>query len=158
MRRLAGAVLVLALPALWLVTLAGRVAVTPPAWLATLVIVLPHLYLALAVAAVLLWPLVGRRVTLVVVIGVALSAAALWGWAWLPHRTEASGETLKVMTWNVGRLGEMETGAAARRRAEAERLECVAATLEEAAPDVLAVLEISGPRLRALSARAGLEC
>ena len=57
----------------------------------------------------------------------------------------------------LARTGK-DIGAGTQIFAEAEALDCVSETLSAADPDALALLEVSGPRLDALSARLDLEC
>jgi len=143
---------------LWGATWAGRVALSPPAPLAAVVIVLPHLYGLVALGCLLAWrPGGSRRLAPVALFTLLASALALWGWPWLPHRDRGGERSLTLLTWNVGRMGEFELGAA-RAPAEAQALDCIAATMARWEPDVVALLEVSGPRLADLSAARDLDC
>lgn len=143
---------------LWLVTLLGRAQFAPSAPVAATTLVLPWLYLAAGLAglALLAWRPV-RRAMAALLVPLLGSAMLLWGPAWFPVRAPASGEQLRVVSWNVARLGEFAPHAQ-QPAAQQEALDCVAGALRREAPDAVVLLEISRNRLAALSAELDYEC
>lgn len=76
---------------------------------------------------------------------------SIWGRAWWGSPVSSAGETVRVMAWNVQRLGfEDDDGG--------ERLACVAKAVEAARPDLISLMEVSGRDMERLSERLGLRC
>jgi endonuclease/exonuclease/phosphatase family metal-dependent hydrolase len=75
----------------------------------------------------------------------------VWGRGLVPVAEAPVGPTVRVLSWNVQRLGfeDAETGP---------RTECVAAAIARFAPDVLLLQELSARDVARLSARLGLTC
>ncbi|MFH1469318.1 MAG: endonuclease/exonuclease/phosphatase family protein [Pseudomonadota bacterium] len=149
---------------LWGLTLAGRMDRSPAAWLVAAVLVLPWLH-------ALSWALLGglllvcrrsRWLLALLCLHLALALAAGGGSCavhWLPSRERSlppRGD-LRLLTWNVGRMGVWASEEEGRCTLAATR-EGVRATIAREEPGVLVLLEITGARLEALAADAGLDC
>ncbi len=149
-------VLVVAL--LWLVTLLGRHQLAPSAPVAAMTLVLPWLYILAGCCGLALatWRPV-RRPMLAQLVLLAGSALLLWGAAWTPVRASGDGEPVRVISWNVARLGEFAPPAE-QPAAQEQALDCVAGALRREAPDAVVLLEISRNRLAALSAELDYDC
>ncbi len=146
------ALTVLLVLGLWGTTVAGRLLRAPPALLAIAVTLLPYLYLLAMGWAFVLWSALPDRRSVPLVLGALfVSGGALWAPGW-PARVEvAAGEPIRVMTWNVRRLwGAPDDGG--------DPLACVVAAVQEAEPDLLALLEVSAVDVDALSEALGLDC
>lgn len=143
---------------LWGATLLGRHSLAPSASVAAATLVLPWLYLLLATASVamLAWRGV-RRAALALLVLVGTTSALLWGGTILPRRAEPEGPSLRLVSWNLGRLGELAPPAE-RPAAEADALRCVAGAFQREAPDVAVLLEVSRRRLADLSSELDLDC
>ncbi len=74
----------------------------------------------------------------------------VWGRAWVAWPASGPAD-LRVMTWNVQRLGYTADAAS-------ERFRCAAAAIERLEPDVLALLEVSAEDVERLSAALDLDC
>jgi endonuclease/exonuclease/phosphatase (EEP) superfamily protein YafD len=148
----------LGLAGLWGVTFVGRHHLTPWAPVAAMTLVLPWLYLAGATVgvALLAWRPVRRPMAalLVPLVGTAL---VLWGADWIPRHAPPGGEEVRVISWNVARLGEFAPWAQ-QPAAQEQALDCVAGALRREAPDAVVLLEISRERLAALSAELDYDC
>ena len=148
----------LGLLALWGATFLGRHHLNPWAPIAAATLVLPWLYLAAGVIGLglLAWRPVRRPMAalLVPLIG---SALVLWGPAWLPRRARPGGQEVRVISWNVARLGEFAPWRQ-QPAAQQEALDCVAGALRREAPDAVVLLEISRQRLADLAAELDYEC
>ncbi len=136
----------------------GRRDLSPPAPLAGLLLVLPLAY-GLVLAWFLLESLLARRRLLPAACFACtlLVALMLWGGAWAGYSPVPTGTGIRVMTWNVARLGEYASYGR-KEQAQEEALECVAGVFQQETPDALALMEISSLRLDALSRRLGLDC
>lgn len=145
-------VLVLLMAAVFVVTWAGRVLFAPPAPIAATVLVLPYVYVALAVLAFVAWSVFPDRLEPPwVLVLTLLAAVVLWGPSWPARGEDVGGEAVEVMTWNLRRLwGGPEDGG--------DALECVARVVETEAPDVLTLLEVSRDDVDRLEERLGLQC
>ncbi len=75
----------------------------------------------------------------------------IWGRAWVAHPAEHTGDTVRVLSWNVQRLGFED-------KTEGPRIACVAAAVEQTAPDLIAFLEVTERDVTRLEARLGLQC
>lgn len=143
---------------LWVVALLGRRQLAPSASVAALTLVLPWLFLTAGLAglALLAWRPV-RRPIAALLIPLLGSALLLWGPAWLPRRAPAGGDEVRVISWNVARLGEFAPPAQ-QATAEGEALDCVAGALRREEPDAVVLLEISRRRLAVLEAELDYDC
>lgn len=81
----------------------------------------------------------------------ALLWCAIWGRAWVPWRTEGEGAPIRVLSWNVQRLGFSDS-------AGSNDFRCVADAVRDMAPDVLALQEVSRRDVSRLSSRLELAC
>ncbi len=141
-------VLVVLLLGLWLVTGLGRIWRDPPTAVAAAVVFLPYLYAAYLALVFAAWSLLPDRKPLPALLAAGtLTAAALWGPAWPARGSNADGEPLRVMEWNVQRLWGTE-GAAA----------CVVDAVTAEAPDALVLLEASRRDVQTLSDALDLQC
>ncbi len=134
-------------------TLAGREVHAAPAWLAVPVLLLPYLYAAAGLSLFSFWIVApDRREPPVLLVVVLAAAAALWGSSWAARGLEpTAGEPLRVMSWNVRRLwGGADDGG--------DALQCAVATIAEADPDVVTLLEVSRDDVDELSAALQLTC
>ncbi len=154
--------LIWGLGVLWGVTVMGRVDTTPAAPLVIAVLLLPLLHL-LATALLLLALLIPRRsrwlVLLVLLhLGLELSLRGEALEPFLPGRAApADARALRVMAWNVGRLGAFAQPDEPRCAPDAAR-EGVLATIRAAEPEALVLLEISGRKLTGLAEDLGMSC
>ena len=160
---LAWVLLLWGLGVLWGITVMGRVDTTPAAPLVIAVLVLPWLH-GLGTALVLLVLLMGRRsrwVWLLALLHLGLEAGlrgdACAPVCHLPHGGGVDDEPLRVLAWNVGRLGAFADPDEPRCSPDAAR-EGVLATIRDAQPDALVLLEISGRRLEVLASELGMGC
>jgi endonuclease/exonuclease/phosphatase family metal-dependent hydrolase len=155
------ALLVGGLLALWGVTFAGRVDTTPAAPLVIAVLLLPWLHAAATILALLAllrlrrsrWLGVVVVLHLVLELGVRGQDCA----PLLPLPSASTEPELRIMAWNVGRLGAFARDDEARCSPEAAR-QGVLDTIREAGPEVLVLLEISGRRLATLADELALDC
>ncbi len=161
--RIAGAMLLAGLALLWAVTIVGRTDSTPAAPLVIAVLLLPWLHGA-ATVLVLLTLLRLRRsrwAWLLALLhlgregGVRGSACAPV--CHLPRIGEPAGPPLKVLAWNVGRLGAFADPDEPRCEPTDAWLG-VLGTIQQAEPEVLVLLEISGRRLEGLASELALDC
>ena len=76
---------------------------------------------------------------------------AIWGRAWWASPDPVEGETVRVMAWNVQRLGFED-------EEQGDRLQCVAQAVEAVQPDLLSLMEVSGRDMERLSEAIGLRC
>lgn len=139
------------LPLLWIATVAGRITLAPPWWLAIVITVLPYLYLILFLLYLFLFCSLRRKRFLPLMICLFLSSLIIWGGMLLPQKEQASKDSrsIHVMVWNVQRMGEYS----GETNAVSQRIECVAQVIEKTKPDLLALLEISSHQLLALQTR-----
>ncbi len=157
------ALLLWALGVLWGVTIMGRVDTTPAAPLVVAVLLLPWLHLAVTalVLLALLRPGRSRWLFLVALLHtgaeLAIRGDACTPACRLPSIGEPAGEPLRILTWNVGRLGSFADPDEPRCSPEAAR-GGVLETIRTDAPDVLVLLEISGRRLEGIAGELGLQC
>ncbi len=133
-----------------LTTLARRVGAAPPLLVATAVL-LPALWaLVLVVEAGLaahLRTLRGAAPAAVVLLGLL----GVWGRTWVGVPARGDGAPLRVLSWNVQRLGWEDA-------ATGPRVDCVVARVEEVDPDALVLLEVSARDVARLSDRLDLDC
>ena len=136
------------------VTVAGRNSLTPPGWVAVLTTILPYLYAGLFLCSLLLFGLLRRKLLLVPLAGIPISVLVLWGGAVLPQKAQPPEhiEPMKVMVWNVQRMGEFS----GPRAAIAKNIECVSELIQQEAPDVFALLEVTYNQLTALQEQLGI--
>ena len=127
---------------------AGASVAAPPAPLAVVVVFLPYLFAALAVAVFGAWTVFPDRRGLPVVLG-ALGAVVVALWAPGPSRWAAvpPGLDLRIQSWNLQRLWGIRDARA-----------CVEQAVADQAPDVLVLLEVSAEDTAALSADLALTC
>lgn len=158
------ALLLGALAALWGTTLAGRMDSTPVAPLVIAVLLLPWLHGA-ATALLLLLLATGRRrrwVWLPVLAHLGLEIGVR-GDACAPSCRlpagcgDADGPALRLVTWNVGRLGAFADDDEERCEPEDAR-DGVVQTILGQEPDVLVLLEISGRKLESLARDLVMDC
>ena len=138
--------------ALATLSLAGRAVVGPPLGLIAVLTALPWLWLGLTAALSVV--AIGRRSrTLAALAGATgLLWLSVWGRAWAPWPDRAAaGEPLRILSWNVQRLGWEDADAS-------PRLDCVAQEVSRQDPDAVAFLEVSARDVERLSARLGLDC
>ena len=76
---------------------------------------------------------------------------AIWGRAWWASPTAEEGDTVRVLSWNVQRLGFEDAD-------QGPRLDCVVAAAKAVQPDLLALMEVSARDVQRLSTRLGLDC
>lgn len=122
----------------------------------------PPLLVGASVALPLIWmaailPLVGlalfdRRWLVGAPALLALSTfLGTWVQAWTGWSQDAEGTELRVLSWNVQRLGWEDADAG-------PRLDCVADRISQADPDAVVLLEVSARDVRRLSERLELDC
>ena len=122
-------------------------------------LLLPHGFLLLLAGCLLLcfgsWKQSFRLLSALV----ALSIMALWGSSWVkrPMLGGNANTRIRVMTWNVARLGEY-CGSGDCSAEEAAAMECMGQTLDHHQPDLLALQEISLDRLEEIERSLGLRC
>ncbi|MEC8423510.1 MAG: endonuclease/exonuclease/phosphatase family protein, partial [Myxococcota bacterium] len=147
-----------ALPAAWgLVVglIAGTLVVhhasAAPPLLVAAAIALPAIWL-LALLVLAFFALHDRRwsvrVPLLLVLFMFLGT---WGRAWMGRAEDGQGTPLRVLSWNVPRLGWEDAD-------RGPRLDCVADRLAQADPDALVLLEVSARDVQRLSDRIELDC
>ena len=138
--------------ALLALTWLGRTVRAPSATLSICTTFLPWLYILDLVLAFGLWVLVPDRRSLPALQGLlVVVVAGLWGPGWAASPQDEAGDELVVMSWNVRRLyGGADDGG--------DPAACVARVLEEQAPDVVVMPEISQVALRKLEERLPLRC
>lgn len=139
---------------LWGLTLWGRQTLTPPGWLAVIVTLLPYLYAALFLVTLLLLILLRKRLLLGVLAALLASGSALWGALAIPRRIErpVDVDALKVMVWNVQRMGEF----AGPSSSIAQQVACVSRLITQEQPDLVALLEITYTQLQALQQQVNI--
>ena len=148
---------------LWGVTIMGRVDTTPAAPLVIVVLLLPWLH-GLACWGLLLALLLARRSRWMWLLGLlhlgleaGIRGDACAPVCHLPSRADGGAEPLRVLTWNVGRLGAFADPDEPRCALDDAR-EGVLATIRDSRPDALVLLEISGRRLEGLAEELGMGC
>lgn len=142
----------LAVGALVALAFAGRALSAPPAFVAAGVVFLPYLYALVAASLFLAWALVPSRRALPATLFLLLAVAAgIWGPRWAGDGQPGEGVAVRVMSWNLRRMwGGPDDGGDATH--------CVVSAIEDTAPDVLTLLEISAEDAELLSARLDLVC
>lgn len=161
--RLGWLLLLWGLGTLWGVTIMGRVDTTPAAPLVVAVLLLPWLHAAgtALVLGALLRPRRSHWVWLLAALHIGLEAGvrgdACTPICHLPTTDRHGGEPLRVLTWNVGRLGAFADPDEARCEPDEARAG-VLDTIRHAQPEVLVLLEISGRRLEGLADELAMEC
>lgn len=152
------------LGALWALTLAGRVDRSPAAWLVVVVMLLPWLHalswLCLGGLVLARWRSRGPILLGCVHLGLGLAAgggACVTSWFPTRERSRPPSGDLRLLEWNVGRMGVWASEEEGRCSLPSTR-EGVRATIAREQPGVLVLLEITGVRLEALAADAGLTC
>jgi endonuclease/exonuclease/phosphatase (EEP) superfamily protein YafD len=129
-----------------------RVVDAAPTWVVLLGAAQPWVVLgAVALSALLALPAWGGRRAWRPFFALAALWLAIWGRAWTPWRSGGEGLAVDVLSWNVQRLGFTDS-------ADAKRFQCVADTIEDLHPDVLALQEVSRRDTSRLAARLGLSC
>jgi endonuclease/exonuclease/phosphatase (EEP) superfamily protein YafD len=123
----------------------------PPAWMVAVHVGLPVAFaLGVGLMLVLGWGARAQRGLWPAALG-ALAWAFIWGRGLLPSVESPAGPPLRVLSWNVQRLGfeDAPTGP---------RTECVSAAIARFSPDVLLLQELSARDVERLAARLGLTC
>lgn len=132
-------------------TAVGPTVMAPPLLLIAVLTALPWLWMGLT-ATLAFWALLARSRLLG---ALALVAASLvvgrWLWVWPASAPSQPGPSLRVLAWNVQRLGWEDADDSAR-------LSCVAAEVERVRPDAVAFLEVSARDVERLERRLGLSC
>jgi endonuclease/exonuclease/phosphatase (EEP) superfamily protein YafD len=132
-------------------SLLGPQIVAPPLPLIALLTVLPWLWLGLT-ASIAVWALVLSDRVLGLLAGAGCAVFVLgWMSVWPTRGDVVEGRGLRVLTWNVQRLGWEDAD-------DSERLGCVAEEVERVRPDAVAFLEVSSRDVERLEARLGLSC
>lgn len=136
----------------WLVLTVGRHVSAPPSVLVLLLVASPFwtLLVALVAAGAVLRRPTNPRAWVLVVAQLALWLT-IWGRAWWAAPAQVDGDTVRVLSWNVQRLGFEDAD-------DGPRLACVAEAAQALRPDVLAFMEVSGLDVARLSDRLGLDC
>ena len=122
-----------------------------PSLLVGAAVAMPAVWLV-ALGALTALGLYARRPAVVAAFLVAVTVfGAVWGRAWVGRPQAAEGPPLRVLAWNVQRLGweEADDGA---------KLACVAGHVDDADPDALVLSEVTGDDVVRLSRRLGLDC
>ena len=146
---------ILALGLLWFISFVWRKSLTPPGWVAVCIVLLPYLYVLLFGYSLVLWGLGRKKSLLLLPVAVLLSILILWGRAFLPKKGAGSpikGDALKVLVWNVQRMGQWSEGP----RAVPQKTACVAQLIQLERPDILAFLEITYEQLLGLQTSLGM--
>jgi len=130
----------------------GRHISAPPSVLVLLLVASPFWTLLVALVAALAvlrrpnsggaWLFLGLQVALWLTI---------WGRAWWGSPPPVDGDTVRVLSWNVQRLGFEDAD-------DGPKLACVASAVEALLPDVVALMEVSRRDVERLSTRLGLDC
>ena len=126
---------------------------TAPAALTAVATIMPYLWAVFAALTPALLLSSHQRFVRAVVIGILIIGwIASWGRAWMawPAAT-TEDEPLRVMSWNVQRLGYATSTSAPRFR-------CVVDAIEAADPHVLALLEVTAKDIARLSPQLDLSC
>ena len=143
---------------LLLVGTTNRIGSDPGGWLAVPALVLPHLATSIGLGVLLFalgtrpkkWP---RRL----LAAWALVVGVIWIPGWFPRGAIGKSDPVRVISWNVQRLGEFAPWLQVEE-AEREALQCVANAILREDPDLVTLLEISARRLEDLADRASLTC
>ena len=151
------AVLVLAallLLLLWIVSIFGRRTLTPPGWLAVLIAILPYLYGGLLIFYGLLFCFVRKKILFFPILALTISSLVLWGGALFPRKAQPPDriEPLKIMTWNVQRMGEFS----GTTQSIPQKVACVSQLIKQENPDLFALLEITYHQLSDLQKQLGI--
>lgn len=151
MRRFVRSTALGALLVLSALSLLGPLVMAPPLPLIALLTVLPWLWMGLAACFAFWAAVLADRV--LTGLSVATSVVLLLGWVslWPSRGASVAGPGLRVLAWNVQRLGWEDAD-------DSERLGCVAAEVERVQPDAVAFLEVSSRDVERLEARLGLSC
>ena len=141
--------------ALALVAYAGA-DLRPSGWLAAVSMVLPYIYFAFALLALVIsYPhLRDSWYIRIPVLSVWAFGLLWWGRYFVSWTAEGSPE-LNVATWNLGRIGEHRSLS---KDVDPERLQCVIDELQAGDVDVWVFLEISQRALETLGNNVGLNC
>jgi len=135
-----------------LVMTVGRTVSAPPSLLVLVLVVSPIWTLLVGLVGagfVLRRPL---DVRLWALLGVQLALwFAVWGRAWWASPVDAEGERVRVMAWNVQRLGFEDHD-------DGKKLACVADAVDAVSPELVSFMEVSRRDVDRLAARLQLEC
>ena len=134
-----------------LVSALGPRVVGPPLPIIAALALLPWLWLGMGAAqAVWAWRLRSRGLGALALLSL-LFLGAQWGPAWSSRPVARTGVDLRVLSWNVQRLGWSEDPDAPAAR-------CIVEQVERLRPDVLALTEVSAEDVERLSERLGIRC
>ncbi len=136
----------------WAVLTVGRTVGSPGSMLVLVLMVSPiwTLMAGLVGAGLLLRRPADPRLWALMVLQLGLWTA-IWGRAWWASPSPPQGESVRVMAWNVQRLGFEDSD-------EGARLRCVSDAVQQANPDLISFMEVSGRDIDRLSERLGLQC
>lgn len=128
----------------------GGAAMAPGATLAALVTTLPYLCIIIGIFHLALLLVFRNKWLLLPLFLTAALFLWQWGHLFLPFGGSAHPKktALKVMTWNVQRMGEWEGGKKMTKR----RLACISGLLRKEKPDILVLQEITQRQLQRLEA------
>jgi exonuclease III len=135
-------------------------------WLSIVIFILPQLYLGLFLFSVI--PLLHERN--LKTIGLSIFTSAFAFAIWFPAKLKINNppltqlsypSTLKLMTWNVGRVGELSPShfsSLEKQQAIDQKLDCILALLQSKKVDVIAFQEISQVRIKDLKNKLEIKC
>lgn len=134
------------------VLLVGRSVEAPPSLLVLVLVVSPLWTLLVALVATGLVARTPLDVRLWGLLAVQLALwCGVWGRAWWAAPAPMASDSVRVMAWNVQRLGFEDADAG-------PRLACVVDAVGEADPDLVSFMEVSSRDVARLSAALDLTC
>lgn len=126
----------------------------PPGWVAVLSTLLPYLYAGLFLFCLVLLCVARNKMLVVMMASLLISFLLLWGGLLIPRKINPPTDTepIKVMVWNVQRMGEF-TG---HGQSIARQVQCVSQVIRQEHPEIIALLEITYDQLLALQKQLGI--
>lgn len=143
------AIVMVSLIALFIVVIWGRYSFSAPAYVIVAVTLLPYLFgIQLFLLLVLICLNRKRKVPVVLTLIVLIIGFLLWGNQWLPNseRKHDGEEALRLLSWNVQRVGQYHSGGRSISEIEA----CISDLIKDAEPDVMIFLEITDLQLNSI--------
>ena len=139
---------------LWMLSYYGGTSFVLPAWASLAVVVLPYLYGLVLLSYLGLYYFFrhskGKWLPGLLSGLLVITMVVLWGGGIMPSTEQASDrQSLRVMVWNVQRMGEFSKTPGQQRA-------CITQVINKVEPDILALLEITSHQLSNLQQALGI--
>jgi exonuclease III len=135
--------------------------------LTLMIVILPHLYTLLLLISLGLWLDQKSQKNLILLWTHLFIVLFIWGPSWFDGlglkktKDVSQQDHLKILTWNVGRMGELtpdSVGFEKKQMIIEEKVKCVSDLLVEKKVDLIAFQEISNVRIKDLKKKLEMKC